>query len=149
MVCNSTITLKVFRESKTFNVSSLDKKNLFTSSKFFVCALDSNWPSSRSIKLSVSFDDAHRYRNRVWLDFILHGLYHLESARQKVPVKYSTSGNSQILYRQELFKRLVIDYLQHDFAIYVFAPVFSLVEQTVEKTILSTIIKITSFEKIC
>ena len=42
----------------------------FSALKSFISALDFDWPFSRPIKLSVSFDDADRFINNVWLDFM-------------------------------------------------------------------------------
>ena len=52
-----------------FNLVSVDKKNSFEALEFLINTLDFDWPFSGPIKLNVSFDDAHRYMNSVWLDF--------------------------------------------------------------------------------
>ena len=66
-----------------FNLISVDKKNLFTALKFFINTLDFDRPFSRPIKLSVSFDDAQRYINSVWLEFTPFWRFPLISVRWK------------------------------------------------------------------
>ena len=55
-----------------FNLTSVDKKNSFTALKFFINTLDFDRPFPRPIKSSVSFVDAHRHLNSVWLKWILY-----------------------------------------------------------------------------
>ena len=58
-----------FLSLELFNLISVDKKNSFTALKSFINAFDFDWPFSRPMKLSVSFDDAHRCINSVGVNF--------------------------------------------------------------------------------
>ena len=50
---------------KTLSLISVDKQNLFAASVSFIGALGFNWPFSRPVKLSVSFDDVSLYEQRL------------------------------------------------------------------------------------